>query len=433
MKRTYRMQRGYVSFSIVAVCLVLWVFFYKPYPLLVQKITLIQLPRVESSIFLILAALMLFGILVCWAVRNKLWFGISYSLQYYLLVKRIRRHIKDARFEDERELDNRFVILPKINIIFDDNRTRKSGKIFIRNSIKFDKKLESMRIDSALSGYVCERNYLSTDRDYYIFEFYSNEVEQQLEIKSANDLIVWASKTAKEYDLRIDERTTVPFHHMGLVGQTGSGKSFFIQMLCEQIVSKQVQHELYIVDPKRSDVYQMAERFVGKQRTADKANAVELIKNFHQRMAERQNELQSYFRLNRNKTYKEAGLPALILLIDEFGALRDSWKTLSKKERDEIDSVLADVAFMGRQLGCILWIATQQMNAQTMPTAIREQLVLKIALGDSDEQTYRTLFASGVNIPPVRFSAGKGIFSYPSLANVENPRLLIVPYCSFMN
>ncbi|QXE01916.1 helicase HerA domain-containing protein [Terribacillus sp. DMT04] len=432
MKRTYRMQRGFISFSIVGISLILWVFFHKPYPLLVEKINLIQLPHVESNIFLTLAALMLFGLFVCWSVRNKLWLGMFYSLQHYSLVKRIRRHIKDARFEDERELDHRFVILPKINILFDDNRTRKSGKVFIRNSIKFDKKLESMRIDSALSGYVCERNYLSNDRDYYIFEFYSNELEKQSEIKTINDLIVWANKTGNEYELRLDERTTVPFHHMGLVGQTGSGKSFFIQMLCEQTFSKQVQHELFIVDPKRSDVYQMAERIVGKQRTADKTNAVELIKNFHQRMTERQNELQNYFRLNRNKTYKEAGLPALILLIDEFGALRDSWKTLSKKERDEVDSILADVAFMGRQLGCILWIATQQMNAQTMPTAIREQLVLKIALGDSDEQTYRTLFASSVNIPPVRFSAGKGIFSYPSLANVENPRLLVVPYCSFL-
>lgn len=73
------------------------------------------------------------------------------------------------------------------------------------------------------------------------------------------------------------------------------------------------------------------------------------------------------------------------------------------------------------------------MNAQTMPTAIREQLVLKIALGDSDEQTYRTLFSSGVDIPPVEFTAGQGIYSYPGLASADNPRLLTVPYCSFLN
>ncbi|GAQ18474.1 cell division protein FtsK [Oceanobacillus picturae] len=349
------------------------------------------------------------------------------------MIKRIRRHVKDARFEDEREFDNRLVRLPIIKIEFDDNRARKSGKVFIQNSIKFDKKLEDMRIDSALEGYVSERQYLSKDRNWYIYEFYAVDSQKQLEIKSASDLIEWSNKTADDYALRLDERATVPFHHLGLVGQTGSGKSFFIQMLVEQVLSKKVNHELFIIDPKRTDVYQMAKRTVGNERTADKTNAIELVKQFHERMKKRQDELQDYFMSNRNKTYRDAGLPALILLIDEFGALRESWKTLAKKERDEVDSILSDVAFMGRQLGCILWVATQQMNAQTMPTAIREQLVMKVALGDSDEQTYRTLFSSGVDIPPVQFTAGQGIYSYPGLASADKPRLLIAPYCSFLN
>lgn len=122
----------------------------------------------------------------------------------------------------------------------------------------------------------------------------------------------------------------------------------------------------------------------------------------------------------------------MILLIDEFGALRESWKTLPKKERDEIDSILSDIAFMGRQIGCILWVATQQMNAQTITTAIREQLVLKIVLGNSDEQTYRTLFASSVDIPPVQFSAGLGLYSYPAIASINKPRMLAVPHCSYL-
>lgn len=426
------MQRGFISFLFIDFFLILWFFFSKLYPLIVEQTTIIQLPHIESNIFLVPIGLMAAGLFVSWSIRNKLWFGPLFSVHYYSLIKRMRRHLKDARFEDEREFDNCLVRLPKIKIEFDDNRARKSGKVFIQNSIKFDKKLEDMRIDAALEGYVSERQYLSKDRNWYIYEFYAVDSQKQLEIKSASDLIEWSNKTADDYALRLDERATVPFDHLGLVGQTGSGKSFFIQMLVEQVLSKKVNHELFIIDPKRTDVYQMAKRTLGDERTADKTNAIELIKQFHERMKKRQDELQDYFISNRNKTYKDAGLPALILLIDEFGALRESWKTLAKKERDEVDSILSEVAFMGRQLGCILWVATQQMNAQTMPTAIREQLVLKIALGDSDEQTYRTLFSSGVNIPPVQFTAGQGIYSYPGLASADKPRLLIVPYCSFL-
>jgi DNA helicase HerA-like ATPase len=80
--------------------------------------------------------------------------------------------------------------------------------------------------------------------------------------------------------VRLDERTTVSFRHFGLAGKTGSGKSFFIQMLVEQINSKKPKNEIFIIDPKRTDIYQMAKRSIGDKRTADKTNAIELIKQF---------------------------------------------------------------------------------------------------------------------------------------------------------
>src|SRR5690625_3616227 len=212
------------------------------------------------------------------------------------MTRRLRRHIKDARFEDEREFDNRLVKLPKIKIIFDCNRSRASGKILIKNSIKFDQKLENMRIDSALKDYISERKYLSDDRNWYVYEFYEIDSQKQLEFKTKAQYLSWSNITSDEYSLRLDERTTVPFHHLGLTGQTGSGKSFFIQMLVDQVISKKVKHELFIIDPKRTDVYQMSMRFIGSDRTDDKTTAIELIKNFHERMLMRQDELQEFFK-----------------------------------------------------------------------------------------------------------------------------------------
>lgn len=426
------MQRGIISLIFIFVFLIIWAFFHIIYPIVTEKVTLYELPSINSSLFLFPVFVILLGLFIGWSFRNKLWLGFSFALNYYNMTKRLRRHIKDARFEDEREFDNRLVKLPKVKIIFGCNRSRIAGKILIENSIKFDKKLEVMRIDSALDGYICERNYLSHNRDWYVFEFYAIDSHKQIEFKTKDDYLKWINVTTDDYSLRLDERTTVPIHHLGLAGQTGSGKSFFIQMLIEQIISKEIKHELFIIDPKRTDVYQLSKRINGNERTADKKEAINLIKNFHKRLEERQDELDSFFEKNPNKTYKDAGLPALILLIDEFGALKESWRTLPKKERDTVEDALTDIAFMGRQIGCILWVATQQMNAQTISTDIRDQLVLKVVLGSSDEQTYRTLFASSVDIPPVQFSAGLGIFSYPELASVDKPRMLTVPYCSYL-
>ena len=221
--------------------------------------------------------------------------------------------------------------------------------------------------------------------------------------------------------------TTVPYREL-----QGAGKSVLIQSLCYQVITKNIKHLLYIIDPKSADLFQFAKNNLKEEQYSDKENAVELIRNFYQTMLKRQAELQSFFEDNKNKTYEDANLPSLILLIDEFGALHESWKLLSKKERDEIDSMLANIVFMGRQIGCFLWIATQQMNAQTVPTAIRDQLILKIVLGNSDEQTYRTLFSASIKIPKNNFRAGQGIFSYPNIASVDSPLILNVPFFKFL-
>src|SRR5699024_11377925 len=108
-----------------------------------------------------------------WSMRKKLRNGLPFGQRFYSIKKRLRRQKKKARIEDEREFDKRLVRLPKIKIVSNDNRKRTTGKVLIQNSIQFDKKLEDMRIDAALKGYVSEQQYLSQDRNWYVYEIYS--------------------------------------------------------------------------------------------------------------------------------------------------------------------------------------------------------------------------------------------------------------------
>ena len=69
-------------------------------------------------------------------------------------------------------------------------------------------------------------------------------------------------------------------------------------------------------------------------------------------MKERQDELQDYFR--------SIAIKRIRMRVSRFNpAYRRVWgikrvvEDFGEKERDEIDSILSDVAFMGRQLGCI--------------------------------------------------------------------------------
>src|SRR5699024_3873253 len=128
-KNTYRMQRGIVTFSLIGVTLLLWIFFLSVYQLFTEKITIIQLPDIESNIYVVFVGLILMSLFLGWSFRNKLWNGLPFAQRYYSITKRLRRQIKDARFEDEREFDNRLVRLPKIKIAFNDNRKRTTGKV----------------------------------------------------------------------------------------------------------------------------------------------------------------------------------------------------------------------------------------------------------------------------------------------------------------
>src|SRR5699024_2692104 len=140
-----------------------------------------------------------------------------------------------------------------------------------------------------------------------------------------------------DYSIRLDSRTTVPIHHAAFSGQTGAGKSFFLQMLLDQLNSKSVEHELYITDQKRADVYYKTRKYSSKYNVSDKDEAIQLINKFYQRMIERLNELQSFFDNNPNKTYEDSKLPSLILLINEYGVLSRSLDILSKKKRNEVE------------------------------------------------------------------------------------------------
>lgn len=431
MKKTYRMIRGILSYSIIVTAILTWLVYTTVYTKIKQQPLFSTLPTVSSNIFLMIALSVFIINIISWCYRNKIWYGLSFSLNHYNMILNIRKQIKQARFETINNFESKYVHIPKIIIQFDDNGKRETGFIKIRNSIKFDKQLEQVRLDGALKRCIIERRFLSQDRNWYIFEFYRIDLFTQENFHSKSDYVEWSSKETDAYHLRLDNRSTIPLHHIGLSGQTGSGKTFFLEMLCIQILNKKIEHTLYIIDPKKADLFHIFKET--RATVVDRNKSLETISLFHSKMIERQTALQSFFLNNHNKTYKDANLPAIILLVDEFGSLRESWKLLSKKERDETESKLADIAFIGRQLGCFLWISTQQLNAQTLPTSIREQLVIKIVLGASDEQTYRTLFSSSVEIPLLDLKAGQGLISCPSIATVDHPKMVNIPYCNFLD
>ena len=71
---------------------------------------------------------------------------------------------------------------------------------------------------------------------------------------------------------------------------------------------------------------------------------------------------------------------------------------------------VGNLVLEGRQLSVHVTLCMQQANAQVVPTQIREQLVNKLVMGSSDEQTYVTAFgqSSASEVLAMAVKAGQG-------------------------
>ena len=71
----------------------------------------------------------------------------------------------------------------------------------------------------------------------------------------------------------------------------------------------------------------------------------------------------------------------------------------------------------------------QKSDATLISTALRDNLPLKIVLGNAEPTTYETTFGKSVNIPPLNYLQGDGVFTEPKLAST--PKLVQFPTLNF--
>ena len=429
--KTKRYKRGAYAFFLFIINIILMIFFSVVYPKLRLEFVRfgLKLPYINYHIFSLVIVLIVGALFVSWSIRNYLSKGYEYAFNHYRLDKNVRKQLIDSGYYIENKSFN-YLAIPNVIIELDDDMVK--GKIMIENSIKFDKKLEDLRLNASIPNYIVTQQFLDKNGKYYIYSITSNEIFNQRLFDEEYKYVSRANSINDDYSLKLTDYDTIPIHHMGIAAQTGGGKSFLLQTLIIQLVNKNVKHELYIIDPKRADLFNFSTDGVNADNVADKETSIELLENFYNNMKIRQDNMQSSFKLHKNIDYTDLNLPAHILIIDEFAALKASWNTLDKKSRDHINDMLENIVFMGRQLGFFMFVVMQRFSADSLPKSITEQLVVRIVLGDSDDLTYRTLFSQSVNIGKINLKPGMGYLSCPGVASIDNPALMVLPFCGFL-
>lgn len=369
----------------------------------------------------LLAAVLLAGGAVSWAVAHRLATGLKYALRHWQLSRSIARALLEAGYGIP--VGEQFYRLPRVKIRFDDKGLT-SGLVEIQNHIKTDTSLSAVNLSSALGVYVVDAQYITNDNNYYCFEIADSRIDQQLKFSSYTELTGYAQRHTDKYGpytLFMDGRNEgIKIRSLLLVGITGSGKSYALMGLIAQLRNWPIAPVIYYADPKGSDIAVLGGS-LAPERTADDIDSIiELLRQFYAAMMERKAEMRDKLNGKLGADFADFRLPAYIFLFDEFAAFQASISR-DKKRRDEVEELLRNVILMGRQLGFFVWVAMQKSDSSDIPTAIRDNLPWKICLGNAPSTTLMTVFGRSADLPSRHWGKGQGLIYCDGITAAPRP------------
>lgn len=184
--------------------------------------------------------------------------------------------------------------------------------------------------------------------------------------------------------------------HALICGSTGGGKSTFIDYLIIEFLKR--KSDVYICDPKQSDLSNLSIFFgcYSNRVVGEASQIARVVREVYEEMNLRYNTYikdPNVFKYGAN--YFDYGLKPVVLFFDEFTSFRIS---CDKKLNDEVMKRLSEIILKGRQMGVFCILSTQQPNAESIPTHLRDNLSLRVSLGSLSSEGYRMLFGNGYSL-----------------------------------
>lgn len=343
---------------------------------------------------------------------------IKYRLEKALLDSKIYFERMNLKTSENTVL----VSLPEIKINM--KRDSLAGEILIRNSIRYQDKLERIDLSSAVSDYVQESAYLLDNREWYVFNLELESSDARFDFDSLDEM----KKQMKNQSLYLDKKfDSIPYYHWLISGQTGSGKTYGLYSLIIQLKLHDVS--LTIIDPKSSNLAVFAD-LLEVERAVDTQEILMTLRRVLSDMSQRKKDVMKSVLESSNvdSTALDFDYRPTFIVIDEFAALQ---LRLDRAQQKELDSLIGQILLEGRSLGFYLILSMQQANAQLISTNLREQFQVQIVMGQSGIQTYNVVFGAHLAslIPNRNMSTGEGWAMISG--RTTTPRLVRFPFLNF--
>lgn len=231
-----------------------------------------------------------------------------------------------------------------------------------------------------------------------------NATEYHFRINKPQRLNVTSQETAYNNSNEINIGYGVTYNpakspHILISGGTGSGKSIFMSFLLIEFLKQ--RSTTYLCDPKNSDLGSLS-YYLGLEKVATTPNSIaRVIRLAVDEMKSRYDYMNENFIYGSN--FETHGFKPVWILFDEIGAFQ-AYGT-DKKSKEVVNEVMdgiKQIILLGRQAGCFILIAGQQINANNLSTELRDNFSLRISLGFNSSEGLKMMFASAtpdVSVP----------------------------------
>jgi hypothetical protein len=176
--------------------------------------------------------------------------------------------------------------------------------------------------------------------------------------------------------------------HALISGGTGKGKTFFLAYLIKMFTL--LKADVKIIDPKLSDLSYL-EIVLRDNVVSSPGQIAKLLRETKEHMDERYEQFRHLTAYGFGKDYKDYGFKPIVIIFDEVAAFIAS---IDKKLSREIEDYMTEIILKGRQAGVFMILTTQRPDADVIKTSIRDQLGLRIALGEMSKTGYTMVFGS---------------------------------------
>ncbi|AYG01324.1 FtsK/SpoIIIE domain-containing protein [Lactococcus allomyrinae] len=248
-----------------------------------------------------------------------------------------------------------------------------TGNQFHNQVISIGKTLSEM--------YLADLTKINWEMGYISYEFLMNNQGKRInfeQVSAENGKITLMQGIVWEYD---------KLPHMLIMGGTGGGKTFFIYALLYALTK---EGRVHLADPKKADLAEFAsfKAFKGLV-THEKADIISMMEEAEQLMDKRFLYMKRQKNYTIGKNYRYYNMAPEFIVVDELAAFVS---TLKSMEYEEFFNYVISLVLKARQAGVFVIFATQRPDVNTLPGAVRDNLMCRVTAGRVSPTGYDMAF-----------------------------------------